>query len=454
MMISTMTTIYRCLTQCGLRTPHRWQALQWNVCHSQLPPALPLSLLPLAWQLKRTLQKPQMVTGPGIRKLRHFYFHPRQSSPFSSIARRYGRLPRDGHEDVRPPPHSAPYSFEERFHWQRHSQRIRSARSDSDENWVETQSLYVPGLALTRATASDASVGVSPANVAALTDPTEISVPRRHRYVNPDTVISLLLRILQYPCIVRPYGRLRGNGLQDPGSPSFPAPAPARPLPAPTVLSGHGIADRSENGALPAPNAQVEAYDPSAAGFGDYRTLPPYTFVPTVPDRLPRPYAPFPVRTRSTLVHREPRAPPTAAVATVPADTSTGVFRLQQAARASSPYPDLHDLPDYEDTPSPRHATMLAPAAEATTDEAPSRFESSAPTDGAVIEAMHSALTTGSTRDMQARQERRVQAERLRLQDDLFGLSNPDASVSPVDVDLGRLWWDSPTMLSGRAARR
>jgi hypothetical protein len=255
----------------------------------------------------------------------------------------------------------------------------------------------------------------------------------------------------------RPYGRLRGNGLQDPGPPSVPA--PARPLPAPTVLPGHGIADGAENLALPAPNAQVDTPDPSAAGFDDYRTLPPYTFVPTVPDRLPRPYAPFPVRTRSTLVHREPRAPPTAAVAALPADsrddTSTGVFRLQQAGRASSPYPDLHDLPDYEDTSSPRYATVGVAAAEDTPDEAPSRFESSAPAAGAVIEAMHSALTAGGTMaQLQARQERRVQAERLRLQDDFFGLSNPDASVSPVDVDLGRLWWDAPLMLSGRAARR
>jgi hypothetical protein len=347
--------------------------------------------------------------------------------------------------------YGAPYSFDERFHWQRHSQRIRSARSDSDENWAETQSLYVPGLALTEATASTASAGVPPANGAALTDPTEMSVPRRHRYVNPETAISLLLRFSPFPWVDRPYGRLRGNGLQDPGPPSFPAPAPARPLAAPTTLPGHGIADRAENLALPAPDAQVDTLDPSAAGFDDYRTLPPYTFVPTVPDRLPRPYAPFPVRTRSTLVHREPRAPPTAAVAAVPAHTSTGVLRLQQAARASSPLPgnpDLHDLPDYEDTPSPWHATMFASAAaEATTDEAPSRFVSSAPADG----AMRSALTAGGT---MARQERRVQAERLHLQDDLFGLSNPDASVSPVDVDLGRLWWDAPVLLSGRAARR
>jgi hypothetical protein len=79
--------------------------------------------------------------------------------------------------------YGAPYSFEERFHWHRNSQRIRSARSDSDENWAETQSLYVPGLALTEATASDASAGVPPANVTAPTDPTEVSVPRRHRYV-------------------------------------------------------------------------------------------------------------------------------------------------------------------------------------------------------------------------------------------------------------------------------
>jgi hypothetical protein len=79
--------------------------------------------------------------------------------------------------------YGAAYSFEERFHWQRHSRRIRSARSDSDENWVETQSLYVPGLALTEATAFNASAGVPPANVTAPTDPIEISVPRRHRYV-------------------------------------------------------------------------------------------------------------------------------------------------------------------------------------------------------------------------------------------------------------------------------
>jgi hypothetical protein len=68
---------------------------------------------------------------------------------------------------------------------------------------------------------------------------------------------------------------------------------------------------------------------------------------------------------------------------------------------------------------------------------------------------MRSALTGGGTMaQLQARQERRAQAERMRLQDDLFSLSNPDASVSPVDVDLGRLWWDAPAMLSGRAARR
>jgi hypothetical protein len=331
-------------------------------------------------------------------------------------------LPRDGHEDVRPPPHPAPYSFEERFHSQRASQRIRSARSDSDENWAETQSLYVPGLAWTAATASNASAGVPPANVAAPTEPTEISVPRRHRYVTPDALIGLLLRILPFPWIARPYGRLRGNGLQDPGLPSFPT--PAHPVPAPTALSGHGIADRTENLALPAQNAQVVSSNRGAGrSFRTFRTAPSYGFLPTSPEN-----APVPLPTGSALDIGEP------------------------TARASSPYPELHDLPDYEDTPSPRHATVgVAAAAEATPDEPLSRFVSSAPADG----AMRSALTAGGTMvQLQARQERRAQAERMRLQDDLFGLSNPDASVSPVDVDLGRLWWDAPTMLSGRAARR
>jgi rRNA maturation protein Nop10 len=354
------------------------------------------------------------------------------------MARRYGRLPRDGHEDVRPPPHPAPYSFEERFHSQRASQRIRSARSDSDENWAETQSLYVPGLALTRATVSNDSAGVPPANVAAPTDPTEISVPRRHRFVNPDTLIGRLLRVLPFPCIVRPYGRLRGNGLQDPGLPSFP-------LPAPTALSGHGIADRTENSVLPAPDAQVVSSSRGAGrSFRTFRTPPPYGFLPTSPEN-----APVALLTGSALDIGEPTAPPTAAVA---ADSADSVSPLQQTDRASSPYPELHDLPDYEDTPSPRHATVgVAAAADATPDEPLSRFVSYAPADG----AMRSALTAGGTMaQLQARQERRAQAERMRLQRDFFGLTHGDASVSPFDIDIGRLWWDSPTMLSGRATRR
>jgi hypothetical protein len=236
----------------------------------------------------------------------------------------------------------------------------------------------------------------------------------------------------------RPYGRLRGNGLQDPGLPSFP-------LPAPTALSRHGIADRTENLALPAQNAQVVSSNRGAGrSFRTFRTAPSYGFLPTSPEN-----APVALLTGSALDSGEPAAPPTAAVA---ADSADSVSPLQQTARASSPYPELHDLPDYEDTPSPRHATVgVAAAAEATPDEPLSRFVNSAPADG----AMRSALTAGGTMaQLQARQERRAQAERLRLQDDLFGLSNPDASVPPVDVDLGRLWWDAPTMLSGRAARR
>jgi hypothetical protein len=184
--------------------------------------------------------------------------------------------------------------------------------------------------------------------------------------------------------------------------------------------------------------------------FRTFRTPPSYGFLPTSPEN-----APVALLTGSALDSGEPAALPTAAVVADPPGSSTGVFRLQQAASASSPSPvdpDLHDLPDYEDTPSLRHAAVFASAAaEATPDEAPSRFVSSAPADG----AMRSALTGGGTMaQLQARQERRAQAERMRLQDDLFSLSNPDASVSPVDVDLGRLWWDAPAMLSGRAARR
>jgi hypothetical protein len=246
----------------------------------------------------------------------------------------------------------------------------------------------------------------------------------------------------------RPYGRLRGNGLQDPGLPLFS-------LLAPTVLSGHGIADRTENLALPAQNAQVDSSSRGAGrSFRTFRTPPSYGFLPTSPEN-----APVTLLIGSALDSGEPTAPPAAAVAAVPADsrddTSIGVLRLQQAARASSPYPELHDLPDYEKTPSPRHATVgVAAAAEATPDEPLSRFESSAPADGATMEAMRSALMVDGAREMQSRQERRVQPEQMRLQDELFGLSQPDASVSPVDVDLGRLWWDAPVMLSGRAARR
>jgi hypothetical protein len=267
-------------------------------------------------------------------------------------------------------------------------------------------------------------------------------------YVNPDTLVSLLLESYRFLGFSRPYGRLRGNGLQDPGLPSFP-------LPAPTVLSGHGIADRPENLALPAPNARVDSSNRGTGrSFRTFRTPPSYGFLPTSPEN-----APVALLTGSALDSGESTALPTAAVAAVPADsrddTSIGVLRLQQAARASSLYPELHDLPDYEDTPSPRHAAVFASAAEATPDEPLSRFESSAPADGATMEAMRSALTAGGTMaQLQARQERRAQAERMRLQRDFFGLSNPDASVSPVDVDLGRLWWDAPTMLSSRAARR